>query len=158
MAAVSCPNDALHPVCPSAAAPGNDVTVYNADPGLCHTQRIWLVDAWHVARAGLRYLSYRMFAMRLRPRASVIEQRKYDASKRLPSPRPNASRRGVSIHRQTLTTIQAIFVLCTIALSMTLAARKLSGQNAGGQISVQAYNPYPPGILPSDLNPEIERV
>ncbi|HET8922460.1 MAG TPA: hypothetical protein VFN26_05625, partial [Candidatus Acidoferrum sp.] len=62
------------------------------------------------------------------------------------------------MHRQTLTTILAIFVPCTIALSMTLAARKLSGQNAGGQASVQAYNPYPPGILPSDLNPEIERV
>ena len=32
------------------------------------------------------------------------------------------------------------------------------GQNVGAQPSVQAYNPYPPGILPSDLNPEIDRV
>jgi cytochrome c peroxidase len=60
------------------------------------------------------------------------------------------------MHRQTLTTL-AIFVLCTIALCMALAARRLSGQNAG-KPSVQAYNPYPPGILPSDLNPEIERL
>ena len=58
MAAVSCPNDALHPVCPSAAAPGNDVTATRA---YAIRNRIWLVDAWHVARAGLPYLSYRMF-------------------------------------------------------------------------------------------------
>jgi len=62
------------------------------------------------------------------------------------------------MHRQTLTTTLAIFVPCTIALCMTPAARKPSGQNAGAQPSVQAYNPYPPGILPTDLNPEIERV
>ncbi|HET8922459.1 MAG TPA: hypothetical protein VFN26_05620 [Candidatus Acidoferrum sp.] len=62
MAAVRCPNDALYPVSlPSSPGPGNDVTVYNAAPGLCHTRRIWLVAAWHVARAGLPYLSYRMF-------------------------------------------------------------------------------------------------
>src|SRR5260370_25319454 len=60
--------------------------------------------------------------------------------------------------RGTLTIIVSIFVLCTVALCMTLAARKVSGQNANAQISVQAYNPYPPGILPSDLNLEIERV
>jgi cytochrome c peroxidase len=62
------------------------------------------------------------------------------------------------MRRQTLRTTLTILVLCTIALSMTVAARKLSGQNARGQASVQAFNPYPPGILPSDLNPEIERV
>ena len=62
------------------------------------------------------------------------------------------------MHRQTLTTILAIVVLCTIALSMRLVARKPSGQSAGAHTSVQAYNPYPPGILPTDLNPEIERV
>jgi hypothetical protein len=62
------------------------------------------------------------------------------------------------MRRQTLKTTLTIFAPCTIALSMTLAARKLAGQNAGGQVSMQAYNPYPPGILPSDLNPEIERV
>ena len=61
MAAVRCLN-ALYPVSlPSSPCPGNNVMVYNADPGLCHTRRIWLVGAWHVARAGLLYLSYRMF-------------------------------------------------------------------------------------------------
>jgi cytochrome c peroxidase len=66
--------------------------------------------------------------------------------------------KGVSMRGQTLKTTLTIFALCTIALSMRLAARKLAGQNAGGQVSMQAYNPYPPGILPSDLNPEIEGV
>lgn len=62
MSAVRCPNDALYPVSlPASPGTGNDVTVYNADPGLCHTRRIWLVGAWHVARAGLLYLSYHMF-------------------------------------------------------------------------------------------------
>ena len=62
------------------------------------------------------------------------------------------------MNRGTLTIVIAIFVLCAVALCMTLAARKVSGQNADAQKSAQAYNPYPPGILPSDLNPEIERV
>jgi len=45
-----------------------------------------------------------------------------------------------------------------IALCLTLPARKVSGQNADAQRSTQLYNPYPPGILPSDLDAEIERV
>jgi cytochrome c peroxidase len=53
--------------------------------------------------------------------------------------------------------IISILVLCAVAL-YTLAARNVSGENADGQISAQLYNPYPPGILPSDLTPEIERV
>jgi len=51
-----------------------------------------------------------------------------------------------------------IFALCMIALCMTLPARKVSGQNAAAQTHAQVYDPYPPGILPSDLNAEIERV
>lgn len=47
--------------CPPAPAPGNDVTAYNADPGLCHTRRLWLVGPWHVTRAGLLFFLYRMF-------------------------------------------------------------------------------------------------
>jgi len=49
-------------------------------------------------------------------------------------------------------------VLGTVALCMTVAAGKASGQNADAQKPGAAYNPYPPGILPSDLNSEIERV
>ena len=62
------------------------------------------------------------------------------------------------MNRGMLTIILSIFVLCAVALCMTLAARKLSGQSAAARTSAQVYNPYPPGILPSDLNPEIERV
>src|SRR5260370_11775999 len=61
------------------------------------------------------------------------------------------------MNRGTLTIILSIFVLCTVALCLTLTARKVSGQSADAQTSAQVYNPYPPGILPSDLNPEIER-
>src|SRR5258708_14192052 len=62
------------------------------------------------------------------------------------------------MNRGTLTIILSIFVPCTVALYMTLAARRVSGQSPDAQTSAQVYNPYPPGILPSDLNPEIERV
>ena len=56
------------------------------------------------------------------------------------------------------TVLIAIFVLCMIALCLTLPVRKVSGQNAKTQTSEQVYNPYPAGILPSDLGAEIERV
>lgn len=62
------------------------------------------------------------------------------------------------MNRGMLTIIISIFVLCTVALCMTLVVRKVSGQSANAQISALAYNPYPPGILPSDLNSENERV
>ena len=74
------------------------------------------------------------------------------------SARNDNSRKGISMNRGTLTIILSIFVLCTVALCMMLAARKVSGQSADAQTSAQVYNPYPPGILPSDLNREIERV
>jgi cytochrome c peroxidase len=51
-----------------------------------------------------------------------------------------------------------IFGLCMIALCVTLSARKASGQNADAQVPAQVYDPYPPGILPPDLNAEISRV
>src|SRR5260370_10940337 len=72
--------------------------------------------------------------------------------------RHDNSRKGISMNRGTLTIILSIFVLCTVALCMTLAARRVSGQSPDAQTSAQVYNPYPPGILPSDLNPEIGRV
>jgi cytochrome c peroxidase len=48
-----------------------------------------------------------------------------------------------------------IFVFCTVALCMWVAARNVSAQTPS-QSAV--YNPYPPGILPADLDPEIARV
>ena len=60
------------------------------------------------------------------------------------------------MNRRTLTTI-SIVVLCIVALFMSIAGQKVSAQNATAP-SGAVYNPYPPGILPPDLNPEIERV
>ena len=40
---------------------------------------------------------------------------------------------------------------------MTVAGRKVSAQNAA-VTSTPVYNPYPPGILPSDINSELARV
>src|SRR5467141_2335373 len=72
------------------------------------------------------------------------------------------------MNRRRLTTISVI-VLCGIALCMSLPARKVSAQKAGAQSGSDQnqqggpndgsiYDPYPPGILPPDLDPEIERV
>jgi len=55
------------------------------------------------------------------------------------------SRKGISMNRGTLTIMISIFVLCAVALCMTLAARKVSGQSADAQRSAQVYNPYPLG-------------
>ena len=62
------------------------------------------------------------------------------------------------MHPRRSTVPIAIFVLCMIALCLMLPVRKVSGQNAKTQTSEQVYNPYPAGILPSDLDAEIERV
>src|SRR5215470_13929824 len=62
------------------------------------------------------------------------------------------------MNRGRLIVLIAICVLSTVALCMRVAAGKVSGQNADAQVSGLAYNPYPPGILPSDLNAEIGRV
>ena len=55
------------------------------------------------------------------------------------------------MNRRMLTIISVV-VLCAVALCMTLTGRKVSAQSAS------VYNPYPPGILPSNLSSEIARV
>jgi len=54
-------------------------------------------------------------------------------------------------------TVVSVVVLLSVALSMTVAGRKVSAQNAA-VTSTPVYNPYPPGILPSDINSELARV
>ncbi len=54
-------------------------------------------------------------------------------------------------------TVAAIGVLFVTALCLWLAARAVSAQNADA-VSIPTYNPYPPGILPPNLNAEIFRV
>src|SRR5258708_4963662 len=60
------------------------------------------------------------------------------------------------MNRRTLA-IVAVVVVCVLALLMTLAKRKVSPRS-GSAISDSVYNPYPPGILPPNLNSEIARV
>jgi len=60
------------------------------------------------------------------------------------------------MNRRTFTTV-SIVVLCILALCMSIAGQRVSAQNPTAP-SGAVYNPYPPGILPPDLNPEIERV
>src|ERR1700746_2793558 len=59
------------------------------------------------------------------------------------------------MNRRTLA-IAIVFVVCVLALVMTLAKRKISPSESA--LSVSLYNPYPPGILPPDLDSEIARV
>ena len=58
------------------------------------------------------------------------------------------------MNRRKLTVITVV-VLCVVALCMSVVQRKVSAQNAAAS---PVYNPYPPGILPSNLNSEIARV
>src|SRR6266853_5399853 len=60
------------------------------------------------------------------------------------------------MNRRTLA-IVTVVVVCVLALLMTLGKRKVSPRSESA-LSDLVYNPYPPGILPSDLNPEIARV
>jgi cytochrome c peroxidase len=60
------------------------------------------------------------------------------------------------MNRRMLTIISVV-VLCAVALYMTLIGRKVSAQSAPA-LTDPVYNPYPPGILPADLNSEIARV
>src|SRR6267142_1749369 len=63
------------------------------------------------------------------------------------------NRRMYSMNRWTLTIISVV-VLCVVVLCMTLVpTRRVSAQN-----TPPIYNPYPPGILPPDLNSELARV
>src|SRR5215469_12204325 len=64
----------------------------------------------------------------------------------------------MGMNRGRLVMLIPIFALCMAALYVTLPARKVAGQNADAEIPAQVYNPYPPGIVPSDLNAEIGRV
>jgi len=54
-------------------------------------------------------------------------------------------------------TITSVVVLCTLALCISLTGQKVSAQDVSA-LSTPVYNPYPPGILPPDLNSEIKRV
>src|ERR1700686_3152441 len=58
--------------------------------------------------------------------------------------------------RRRLTVISVV-VLCVVALCMSVTGGKVSAQNTGSTPE-PVYNPYPPGILPSDLNSELARV
>src|SRR5881398_3883416 len=60
------------------------------------------------------------------------------------------------MNRRMLTIISVV-VLCAVALCMTLTGRKVSAQSASA-LSASVYNPYPPGILPSNLSSEVARV
>jgi len=60
------------------------------------------------------------------------------------------------MNRRTLA-IVAVVVVCGLTLLMTVAKRKVSPRS-GSALSDSVYNPYPPGILPSDLDSEIARV
>jgi cytochrome c peroxidase len=53
--------------------------------------------------------------------------------------------------------IVVIVVVCVLGLLMTVAKRKVMPRS-GSALSVSVYNPYPPGILPADLDSEIARV
>jgi cytochrome c peroxidase len=83
--------------------------------------------------------------------------------------RPRQRRNGkkkeeeAAMRRSVFLTLSATFaiVLGALVLSETLSAsRENQGQQGGGGGGNQGqpYNPYPPGILPADLQPEIERV
>jgi cytochrome c peroxidase len=57
----------------------------------------------------------------------------------------------------------AVVICATVTITLFLSSRRLSAQNSDQGANPQAatptpYNPYPPGILPSDLNSEIARV
>ncbi len=54
-------------------------------------------------------------------------------------------------------TIISVVVLCLLALCMSVGGRKVSAQSAA-PAAEPIYNPYPPGILPSDLPSELARV
>src|SRR5712671_1190713 len=60
------------------------------------------------------------------------------------------------MNRRTMTLV-AVVVLFVAALCLWLAPRTVSAQNAGA-LSAPVYNPYPPGILPANLNSELARV
>jgi len=54
-------------------------------------------------------------------------------------------------------TLILVSVICLIVLGTVMITRGVSAQNAVA-LSAPVYNPYPPGILPANLNSEIARV
>jgi cytochrome c peroxidase len=60
------------------------------------------------------------------------------------------------MNRRTLA-IVVLVVVCLLALLTTVAKRKVTPRS-GSALSASVYNPYPPGILPADLDSEIARV
>src|SRR5258708_38491988 len=66
------------------------------------------------------------------------------------------------MNHRMLTIIISIVAICVVVLCMSLAPRKVSAQNAPPPDEKEpvapVYNPYPPGILPPDLNSELARV
>src|SRR5271163_2708708 len=59
------------------------------------------------------------------------------------------------MNRRTLGLV-AVIVVCVVTLFVTVAKQKVA--RSGPALSDSVYNPYPPGILPPDLNSEIDRV
>ena len=65
------------------------------------------------------------------------------------------------MNHRMLTAVISVVALCVVALCMSLAPRKVSAHDASAQNNQPVfpiYNPYPSGILPPDLNSELERV
>src|SRR6266446_6439015 len=69
----------------------------------------------------------------------------------------NSSARSHVMNCRTLIVL-ATGGVCGLALWMSFYSPKVSAQNNGSAPSGPVYNPYPPGILPSDLSSEIARV
>jgi cytochrome c peroxidase len=61
------------------------------------------------------------------------------------------------VNRRMLTVITVI-VVCAAVLCFSPSQRKVSAQSASAPPTLATYNPYPTGILPSDLNSELARV
>jgi cytochrome c peroxidase len=58
---------------------------------------------------------------------------------------------------RTLTAL-SVAAFCALVAWMSLESPKFSAQTNESALSVPVYNPYPPGIVPSNLNSEIARV
>ncbi len=61
------------------------------------------------------------------------------------------------MNRRTLIALPAAGVVA-LAVWMSLHSAKMSAPSKAPARSVPVYNPYPAGILPSNLNSEISRV
>ena len=62
------------------------------------------------------------------------------------------------MHRLCLTAVTIICAVGLGAISALSGSAQQNAQNKKPPPPTPIYNPYPPGILPNDLNPEIERV